>query len=52
MDVRDNLAYDPAHKATVASLQKQLEGIVTAGLVKPMTPPAYPLAVTEAQGAN
>ena len=37
-------AYDPAHKDTVASLHTQLEAIVKKSLVKPMTPPAFPLA--------
>jgi hypothetical protein len=39
----ENLAYNPAHKQVVATLQAQLEGIVKKSLVKPMTPPAYPL---------
>jgi hypothetical protein len=40
----DNLAYDPAHKQTVAKLHEQLEAVVKKSLVKPMTPPAFPLA--------
>ena len=39
----DNLAYDPAHKQTVTKLHAQLEEIVKKSLVKPMTPPVYPL---------
>ena len=37
----DNLAYEPAHAATVKQLHTQLVGIVKTALVKPMTPPRY-----------